>query len=302
VRQFGSTNDDAGYGLAVDPSGNVILTGYFSGSANFGGGTVLSSGPYSDVFIVKYTGANGAYQWARTLSGAGVDIGRAAAIDRDGNIVITGGFQLTISDRAAFGLSSSGSVDAYLIKFSPTGAYLWWRAFGGIGDDVGYGVAVDKGGNIAVAGSFQNTMILGGNALVSSGLTDGFVAKFSPMGNPLWSRAIGSAGIDVDYAVAVDGNGNVVLAGAFQNSVNLGTGSLTSAGLSDIYVAKYSATGTPLWSKSFGGTSYDAGSGLAVDGNGNIFVTGYFQNAVTFGGTSLTSAGYADTFILNIGP
>jgi hypothetical protein len=301
IRSFGSNTEDLGYGIAVDGSGNAIVTGFFAGSANFGAGLVLSNGPFADVFVAKYA-ADGTYLWAHTLYGPSVDIGRAAAVDKDGNVLIAGSFQSIVSDGMAFALGSVGSVDAYLIKYSPTGAYLWWRGIGGSGDEVPYGIAVDKGGNIAMVGSFQNTLNLGGNTLTSAGLSDGFIAKFSPMGNPLWSRAVGGAGIDVDYDVAMDGGGNVVLVGSFQNSVNFGTGSLTSAGQSDIAVAKYSATGVPLWSKRFGGTSDDAGLGLAINGSGNVFVTGYFHGTGSFGGGSLTSAGNSDAFLLNIGP
>jgi hypothetical protein len=294
VKGFGSSTDDVGYGLAVDGYGDVIVTGYFSGSANFGGGTVLSNGPFADIFIAKYSGSNGAYQWAHTLYGPSIDIGRSAAVDRDGNVVVTGSFQSTVSDGETFQpmMTSAGSVDFFLLKYSSAGAYLWSRAFGGSGDDVAYGVDVDDGDNIAVVGSFQMTMALGGNSLTSAGLSDTFVAKFSPLGNHLWSLRVGGTGIDIDYAVAVDGVGNVVLTGGYQYT----------SGQWDVLVAKYSAAGAPLWSRNYGSTANDLGLGVAVDGGGNVLVTGYFQGAINFGGGPLTSAGMTDGFLLNLGP
>src|SRR5262249_15002890 len=155
----------------------------------------------------------------------------------------------TVSDGTTYQplMTSTGSVDFFLLKLSPAGSYLWSRSFGGSGDDVAYGVDVDGGGNIAVVGSFQNTMDLGGGPLTSAGLSDIFIAKFSPMGNHLWSTRVGGTGIDVNYAVAADRVGNVVTTGAYQYV----------AGQWDILVAKYSATGTSLWSKSFGSAAND---------------------------------------------
>jgi hypothetical protein len=305
IRSFGSSGNDFGYGLAVDAGGNLIVTGYFSGSADFGAGLTLSNGPFADVFIAKYAASNGAYLWAHTLYGPSIDAGRAAAVDRDGNIILAGSFQLSVADGTTFAplFTGVGSADIYMIKFAPNGAYLWWRSFGSDGEDVAYGVAVDSGGNIALAGTFQNTLSLGGTPLVTAGLSDGFVAKFSPMGNHLWSRGLGGTGAEYDYAVAMDGAGNVVMTGAFQNSVTFNGGSLTSAGRSDILVAKYSATGVPLWSRSYGDANDDMGYGVAVDGSGNVFVTGYFQGSTDFGGGSVTSAGSSiDGFLLKLAP
>ncbi|MEO7157307.1 MAG: SBBP repeat-containing protein [Vicinamibacterales bacterium] len=294
VRSLGASVDDAAYGLAVDRNGDVVVTGYFRGNVDFGGGVVPSNGSFADVFVAKYAGSNGAYQWARTLYGPSVDIGRGVAVDVNGNVVVTGSFQLTVSDGATYQplMTSAGSVDFFLIKYSSTGNALWSRSFGGSGDDVAYGVDVDSGGNIAVVGSFHNTMDLGGGPLTSVGLADTFIAKFSPSGSHLWSTRIGGTSDDVDYAVAMDGAGNVVMTGGYQ----------FTAGQWDIIVAKYSAAGAPLWSKTFGSTGNDLGFGIAVDSTGNVFVTGYFQGTIDFGGGPVTSSGLTDGFLLSLGP
>ena len=162
---------------------------------------------------------------------------------------------------------------------------------GGSSDEVANGVAVDRGGNIAVIGTFQGTVDFGGGALTSAGLSDMFLVKLSPLGNHIWSKVIGGAGPDADYAVAVDGVGTVAMVGAIQNVV----------GQSDVFVAKYSAAGAPLWSKSFGGTLNDVGTAVALDGSGNVVVTGYFQGTVDFGSGPLPAAS-GDAFLLNLGP
>ena len=112
-----------------------------------------------------------------------------------------------------------------------------------------------------------------------------------------WAKRIGGAGVSVaPYASAVDSSGNVVVVGAFSGTVNFGGGPLTSAGGSDIYVAKYSSTGTHLWSRRFGDASGSTAYGVAVDTSGSVVVVGSFTGTVNFGGSPLTSAGGLDIF------
>jgi hypothetical protein len=114
----------------------------------------------------------------------------------------------------------------------------------------------------------------------------------------LWSRGFGSTSFDQSLGVAVDASGNVVVTGVFRDTVDFGGGPLTSAGIGDVFVAKYSASdGSHLWSRGFGSTSSAAGLGVAVDANGDVVVTGVFSDTVDFGGGPLTSAGIGDVFV-----
>jgi len=114
---------------------------------------------------------------------------------------------------------------------------------------------------------------------------------------PLWSKGFGYAGCDVGYSVAVDLSGNVFVTGYFGETVNFGGSNLVSAGGNDIFVAKYNAAGVHQWSQRFGSTGGDIGYSVAVDVSGNVFVTGYFQGTVNFGGGNLVSAGGQDIFV-----
>src|SRR5207244_2972967 len=89
-----------------------------------------------------------------------------------------------------------------------------------------------------------------------------------------WAMAIGGTGADMGYSVATDTNGNLIVAGYFSGTVNFGSGALTSAGGQDIFVAKYSPSGTCLWAARFGGSGDDEALGVAVDSsNGDVAVT-----------------------------
>ncbi len=92
-----------------------------------------------------------------------------------------------------------------------------------------------------------------------------------------------------------------MITGFFVGPADFGGGPLSSSGM-DIFVAKYSSSGTYLWAEGFGGASSDVGNAIAVDGSGNVFTTGYFQGTVDFGGGSMTSQGALDIFLLKLAP
>src|SRR5207247_2232791 len=125
----------------------------------------------------------------------------------------------------------------------------------------------------------------GTGPMTSSGFKDVFVAKYSAAGVPLWAKAYGERNDDEEaLGVAMDGSGSVVVTGYFKQTVNFGTGPLTAAGtyLGDVFVAKYSASGAPLWVKQVGSSGFDKGTAIAVDGASNVLVTGYFNGTVNF--------------------
>jgi FlgD Ig-like domain len=294
-QRFGGTAGEVGYAIAVDGSGNVVVTGVFSGTVDFGGGS-LTSGGIQDIFVAKYN-ASGVHQWSQRFGSTGSGAsGFAIAVDGSGNVVVAGYFAGTVN----FGggnLVSAGNIDIFVAKYNASGVHQWSRRFGGASNDLSRAVAVDGSGNVVVAGYFQGTVNFGGSDLVSAGVQDIFVAKYNASGVHQWSQRFGSTSGDEGMAVGVDGSGNVVVAGYFQGTVDFGGGNLNSAGISDIFVAKYNSSGVHQWSKRFGSFGTDVGYAIAVDGSGNVVVTGHFINAANFGGGSLVSAGAEDIFV-----
>jgi hypothetical protein len=125
-------------------------------------------------------------------------------------------------------------------------------------------------------------------------------------GAHLWSKSFGGLSASASAfpnAVAVDGLGEIVVAGYFVNSVDLGSGLLTSAGAGDIFVAKYSSAGAPLWSRRVGSSQDDRGKAVAVDWGGNVYVTGLFRGTVDFGGGAVSAAPLAaNAFLAKYSP
>ena len=293
-RAFGGGMNDAGNGVAVDRGGNVVLIGTAGGGSDFGGGPIMANG-YS-IVVAKFS-PTGAHLWSKGIGDSFSNSGNAVAVDPSGNIAVTGAF----SGPADFGggVLTSAGVDIFLAKLSPTGGHLWSRRFGSaLAVHAGNGVACDGSGNVLVTGSFENSIDLGAGWTTSFAHKDMFVAKYSPAGDYLWSRLAGGLFDDAGRGIAVDTSGKVVVTGTFQAAVNFGAGSLTSAGRTDIFVARYAGDGTPLGAQRFGGADFDAGNAVAVDAGGRPVVTGCYRLGVDFGGTPLAAAGMDDIFLL----
>jgi hypothetical protein len=283
--------------VTTDGSGNIVMAGYFQGSANFGGGTLTSAGGY-DMVIAKYS-ADGTQLWSKRFGGTGDEFVKRVAVDGSGNVLVAGNFRGT-TDLGSGPLTSSGGLDMFVAKYSASGEFVWAKRFGSAnGDDSANGLAVDAGGNVIVTGYFTATVGFGGATLSAPYLgINTFLAKFSPTGAHLWSQSFVSYASAYAISVAVDANDNVLMAGYFLNDINLGAGTLSTRGGSDAFVAKFSSSGTHVWSKSFGGTTADQAIGIAADPSGNVVVLGFFSNSADFGAGALTTAGGWDTFVV----
>ena len=244
----------------------------------------------------------------------------AVASDSAGSTVVVGSFRGTIT-LGATSFTSASTQDTFLARYSPAGSLVWARTFAGRAGtsssgtttyavSQGSAVAIDGSGNVFVAGSFTGTVNFGSatNATLVSSPTanEAFVAKLDPSGTMTWIRnAVGSGMADNDpaNALALDGQGGVIIAGTFQNSLTIGTTTLSGPGASEAFVARFDATGAPVWAVgSRGGSGSNAQAvGLAVDPAGNIGVTGSYSGTVGLvvnnSAATFTAAGSDDALI-----
>ena len=272
--QYGTAQFDIAFGVGTDAAGNSYLTGDTTGT--FSGQTNAGS---SDVYVRKVD-SSGTAAWTTQFGTAAGDVGQAVATDASGNSYVTGFTSGTFT-----GQTNAGMSDAFLAKVDGSGSVLWVKEFGSSASDAGNAVAVDGSGNIYVAGSAGGLMPGAGFA---AGQDDYFLAKFDSSGNRLWLAQDGTSAMDEGLAVGVDASGNSYVAGVT-------TGSLggANAGGDDAFLAKYDSSGTMVWGKQFGGSGDDDAMGLAVDGSGNAYVTG--GTASSLGGNS--NAGNFDVFL-----
>jgi hypothetical protein len=236
-RRFGDASNQTGYGVATDAMDNVVITGTFGGTVDFGGGALASAGG-GDVFVVKLD-ASGNHVWSRRFGDVEDQIAYSVATDTAGNILLTG----LLYGTADFGggtLKSSGGGDIFALKLDASGNHVWSKRFGDESYQNGYSVATDPAGNVVVTGTFAGLVDFGGGPLTSAGKGDVFIAKFGgDKGDHLWSRRAGAAGEDGGSAAATDSAGNVLVIGDFAQAVDFGAGPLQTAGGSDVFVAKF---------------------------------------------------------------
>jgi hypothetical protein len=210
---------------------------------------------------VKYD-STGARQWTRLSGTAGNERGESVAVHNvTGNVYVTGTTAGSLD-----GQTYSGSGDVYLMKYNSSGTKQWTRLLGTTAIDNAFSVAVDSSENIYIAG-FTNGN-LGGQT--SSGGTDAFVARYDSSGNMVWTRLLGNGTLTYGYAVAVAASGNVYVSGVTRGTL----GGQANAGIQDMFVAKYNASGTVQWVRMAGSSVFDYCYGVAVDGSENVYVSG----------------------------
>jgi hypothetical protein len=175
----------------------------------------------------------------------------------------------------AFTVGASVAAQAAFIR---TG--MWSRAIGsGAAEDL-RGLARDPGGNILLLGVTSLAGSIEGQAVPAAP----FLIKYSPSGNPLWMRALPGVLRD-DLGLAIEPSGDVVVAGTFTGSIDLGTGPMASAGAEDIVLARFAAgTGDPIWVTRYGGTASEKAHALAADSQGNLHLSGETDGTFAFDG------------------
>jgi hypothetical protein len=303
AKRIEGPDDEMGYGVAVDGGGSIVVTGYFKGTVDFGGGPLSSTYGGSDTFIAKYSG-DGGHLWSKKFRNNSEDIGYSVAIDFRGDVVVTGSFMGKIDLGNGVLITTHELQDIYVVKLlGADGSYVWSKCFGGAQSDQGYGVAVDSTGDVILTGFFSYAVDFGGGLLVTP-YYDVFLVKLSGVnGSHIWSEHFGGGSVEIANSVTVDGNDDVIVTGYFTGTSDFGGGPLSSAGAYEIFVAKYSGgDGSHIWSKRFGGTSDDVGYSVSTDSNRNVLATGYFRGTVDFGGGPLTSAGVTDGFLIQLAP
>lgn len=298
VKNIGSTSNEQANDVAVDAAGNVYVTGSFSGAADFdpGPGTFsLTSNGFIDLFISKFD-PSGNFIWTKQIGGGQNDVGFSIALDPSANIYIAGYFNSLNTDfdpnATTFTMSPYASSDGFVCKLDANGNFIWAKKLGGFAIDYAYAVALDGSNNVYTAGYFTSFNAdfdpgPGTYTLSTAGGNDVYISKLDNSGNFVWARSFGGATQDYCYGIAVDNPGNVYTTGYYQSTAadfdpGTGTFTLSPIGQFDIFISKLDVSGNFSWAKSIGGTLDDQGSGITVDGSGDVYTTGYFQTNADF--------------------
>ncbi|MEQ8364084.1 MAG: IPT/TIG domain-containing protein [Cyclobacteriaceae bacterium] len=298
---FGGASLDQGRSIAVDPSGNIVITGYFRNTIDFDPGpgilNLTAASGLFDVFILKLDG-DGNFLWAVSFGdpASNSDVGYSVATDDTGNIYATGTFSGTADfdpGAGTFSLSAfsgGGFTDVFILKLDESGNFVWAKSIGGTSSDIAFTLAVDLSNNVIIGGHFYGTIDfdpgVGVNNITSSGPKNLFILKLDTNGDFVWAKNLVSSFSDFLLGVATDVNDNVFVTGEFYTSIDLDPGPgnyfQTEVAAGDIFILKLDATGSFLWGAGIGGNQEDSGRSVAVDAAGNSYFTGHYAGTVDF--------------------
>lgn len=307
-RSAGGVSNDYSNATCTDANGNVYITGTFQSSTiTFGSYTLNNTATGSlDIFVVKYD-ANGNVLWAVKGGGTSDDWAYSIVTDASGHVIITGHYT---SSSITFGTTTLTNVsnytymnDFFVVKYDSLGTVIWAKSGGGGRNDVSWSVCTDLNNNVFITGEFDSdTMKFGNYTLIkgSNNYYDAFTAKYDAGGNVLWAKSAGGTQAERGWSICSDLGGNAYVTGYFQSSVIFGSDTIVASGNTDMFIFKYSANGNEIWAKRALKPSAGndvMGTAIISDANANLYLTGFFQYSVAFGGDTLGNAGNRSVFL-----
>lgn len=236
--------------------------------------------------------------WSNQIGSDSYDQTIDMAIDAQNNLYLTGTFADTL-DTPNFNLSPNGQQDIFIAQYTPQGDLVWASKIGSNGYDDVKNIAIDAQGNSYITGSTSDTLVIQTDSIKTQSTSDSelFLAKTDANGSSQWLRRISTTGSGSITDLQTDPLGNSYVLGYFQDTLVFNTDSLVSAGQTDMFMAKYDTNGNLLWKIQAGGTKSDLPWALALDTNGNLYVSGNFQGTTLFGSTILDSPDNYDNFV-----
>ncbi len=227
--------------------------------------------------------------FALRLGGSGIDGGGAVATDSAGNVYVAGSMEGTVDFDPGPGTTNL-SGDAFVAKYTPSGALVWARTLSGTFGSADGAMTVDAAGNVYITGSFTDTVNFNPGSgtfnLSSPNAYSVFVLKLDASGGFVWACQLAASDSSEGRGITVDKSGNVYVTGAFSESIDLNPGpgvlDVTTRGDWDSFIVKLDGSGNFVWGDRFGGDGDDTAYAVAVDSSGNVYGTGYFNSTANF--------------------
>ncbi|WP_177199918.1 T9SS type A sorting domain-containing protein [Flexibacter flexilis] len=313
AKSIGGTSTEEAYTITADATGNIYLSGIFTGTVDFdpSAATYNLTALGTDIFVLKLNNS-GNFVWAQAMTGLGGGNSFAIAVDNAGNVYNTGYlWGIMDFDPGALVLNLSATLaydNLFVQKLDASGNLVWAESMSGLGNSYGNAITIDNSGNVLVSGYFTGIVDFDpslASANLSASSEDALALKLNSAGTLVWVKKLGGTSDERSSSIEVDAAGNVYAAGYFGGTADFdpsaATANLTSAGNTDIFTVKLSAAGNYVWAKRAGASGADAATSVYLDASNNVYTTGFYQATVDFDPSAsvanLTSAGSNDAFV-----
>jgi uncharacterized delta-60 repeat protein len=325
AKRAGGTGNDGGRAIISLSDNSTVVTGAFNLTSTFGPGepneTTLTAFGNVDIFIARYN-PNGLLLWAKCAGGSSNEESYAITALSDNSTVVTGYFS---SHDITFGyeepnerrMDTIGNLDIFIARYNSNGTLAWATQAGGITGEWGKGITALSDNSTILTGYFTGTIYFGPGEpnetiIMSAGNSDIFIARYNSDGTINWARRAGGSSTDEGSAVATLSDDSSVVTGYFRESATFGPVEenetiLTTAGGTDIFVARYNPDGSLYWVKQAGGTSGDLSFGISALADDSTAVSGNYLSSPVFGPgeaneTILSAIGSYDIFVARFKP
>lgn len=313
---IGGGDYDVGHTIRVDSNGNVYVAGQFRSTVSFDPNSNnfdFTAGTFGDAFLQKYD-ADGNFLWAKIFASDYGSERPLLEVDQNNDVYISAQFKGTIDldpgpgeDLRTF---DTGFNNVYLVKLNSDGDYVWGKSFEQITSNQSIDsneLKVDSKGNILLAGEYQGVMDFNFDEsqefLIDPDGVDGYLLKVDNNGNFIWAKIFEGSfnGLYIN-TIGFDSEDNIIAAGAFRGNNNTdfdpgpGVFNMSSPNVNniDLFVLKLDEDGNFIWAKKATGSGEDDVSmiandrvtSVAIDANDDIYITGYFRNAIDFDSSS----------------
>lgn len=242
---------------------------------------------------------NNDWEWVKRGGGIGNDVGSAIANDENGNVYVTGVFT-GIGIWGNDTLYAQGSSHIFLVKYDNLGNVLWAKQGGSKNNNKAEDIVVASNGDCIIVGTFRDTAHFGNNTLITNSIGTLFAIKYDTNGNIIWAKQAEGSGSATPHKIAIDATGVIYITGEFIGTITGGSTTLNNSSTTsgtDVFLWKMDYLGNVLWAKSAGGSTIDGGTGLCLDKNGNIYVSGVCSGVSNFGSIILATSGPGDVDI-----
>jgi len=320
VKQLDATHHCYAEDMDVNSNNEILLTGRWFETADFNPGfdvnNLTAQGIGWDIYILKLT-SNGDFVWVVPIAGTDNNYVQAIKVDLNDDLLVCGYYYETIDLNPGPGtdthVANPNQEDMFIVKLDTDGLYLWGKNFSSGSTEISNSIEVDLNNDYYFGGYFSGSLDFDpgpGNTTLNplNQVTDAFLLKLNSDGIFQWVKQIQGTSDGEIFSIALDNQGDVIIAGVFSQTADFNPGppveNITSIGGRDIFFQKLSPDGSYHWTLTLGGFDDDYINSIAVR-NGDIHATGVFRSTADFNPgpaeANKTSNGLDDIFVLKLG-